>query len=156
MNKFKSINNTYLREEKFDLISAAYSIYYAKKPLNLIKDLIAKLKKNGKFFIFVPIKPNKIAEIAERFHKLPKKVNESLLIYEDIERFYKKNKYSYKKKFFRSKMKIDNLDDVVRFYKSTTFYKKNYETAVSEYLKTKFINKVFVFRKDSCLITLTK
>ena len=37
-----------------------------------------------------------------------------------------------------------------------TFYKKNYETTVSEYLKTKFINKVFVFKKDSCLITLTK
>ena len=73
MNKFKKIDKKYFLNIKFDIISSVYSIYYAKKPLNLIKNLIPKLKTNGKLVIFVPMKPNKIADIAAKFYKLPKK-----------------------------------------------------------------------------------
>ena len=154
MNKFKKINKNIFHEEKFDLISAVYSIYYAKEPIELIKQLIKKLKKNGKLIIFVPIKPNKIAEIAEKFYSLPKKVNESLVIHKKIDQFCKKNKIYCNKKFFRSKMRINNLSDVIKFYKSTTFYNKKYEKNVFKFLNKKFNKKVFIFNKDSCLLTL--
>ena len=45
MNKFNQINKNIIQEEKFDLISAVYSIYYAKKPIEVIKQLLKKLKK---------------------------------------------------------------------------------------------------------------
>ncbi len=156
MNEFKKIDKKYFLNIKFDIISSVYSIYYAKKPLNLIKNLISKLKTNGKLVIFVPMKPNRIADIAAKFYKLPKKVNESLLIYKQIERFYKKNNFSYKIQYFKSKLKINNLDDVIKFYRSTTFYSKKHEKQFSEYLKNKYTNKTFIFKKDSCLLTLTK
>ena len=154
MNKFNQINKNIIQEEKFDIISAVYSIYYAKKPIELIKQLLKKLKKNGKLIIFLPTKPNKIAEIAEKFYFLPKKVNESLIIHEKIEQFCKKNKLYCNKKFFRSKMRINNLSDVIKFYQSTTFYNKRYENNVYEYLNKKFDKKIFIFKKDSCLLTL--
>lgn len=154
MNEFKNIDKKYLSSTKFDLISSVYSIYYAAKPLKLIKDLIFKLKTNGKLVIFVPMKPNRIADIASNFYRLPKKVNESLLIYKQIEKFYKKKNFSYKIQYFRSKLKINNIDDIIKFYKSTTFYSKKYENNISEYLKKKYSKKTFIFKKDSCLITL--
>jgi len=156
MNRFDQINKKYFQNIKFDFINSAYSIYYAKKPLQLISKLISKLKKGGKLVIFLPMKPNKVAELAAKFYTLPKKVMPSLEFYKKIKYFYIKKNFSYKVKYFRSKMKIDNIDDLMMFYKSTTFYNENYEKKIYTFLKKKYINKFFIFKKDSCLITLTK
>jgi SAM-dependent methyltransferase len=40
MNRFDQINQKYFQKIKFDLINSVYSIYYAKKPLQLISKLI--------------------------------------------------------------------------------------------------------------------
>jgi len=154
MNNIERINKKYLLDIKFDLISTVYSVYYAKKPLELIKFLIKKLDNKGRLVIFVPIKPNKIASIAERFYKLPKKVNESLTIYKKIINFFKSKKYSFRVKYFRSKIKVTNINDVINFYKCTTFYRKEFEPKITSYIKKNFIKKAFIFKKDSCLIIL--
>lgn len=49
-------------------------------------------------------------------------------------------------------MRIDNIDDLMMFYKSTTFYNENYKNKIYTFLKKKYINKFFIFKKDSCLI----
>ena len=59
-------------------------------------------------------------------------------------------------RYFRSEMKIDNIDDLMMFYKFTTFYNENYENKFYTFLKKKYINKFYIFKKDSYLITLTK
>ena len=56
MNNIERINKKYLLDIKFDLISTVYSVYYAKKPLELIKFLIKKLDNKGMLVIFLPIK----------------------------------------------------------------------------------------------------
>ena len=81
MNEIEKIDKKVFEFEKFDLISSVYSIYYAKKPLKLIKFLLSKLDKNGKLLLLVPIRPNRITEIAEKFYKVPIKVTESLVIF---------------------------------------------------------------------------
>ena len=156
MNKFNQINTKYIKNVKFDFINSVYSIYYAKEPLKLIIKLIAKLKKDGQLVIFLPVKPNKVAQLAAKFYALPKKVDESLIFYKKIENFYKKNKFLYKIKYFKSKLEIDNISDLMMFYKSTTFYKKKYENKIYKFVKKKYSNKTFAFKKDSCLITLVK
>jgi SAM-dependent methyltransferase len=156
MNRFDQINQKYFQKIKFDLINSVYSIYYAKKPLQLISKLIAKLKKGGQLVIFLPMKPNKVAELAAKFYKLPDKVMQSLEFYKKIKYFYIKKNFSYKIKYFRSKLKIDNINDLIMFYKSTTFYNVKYEKKIYEFLKKKYSKKFFIFKKDSCLITLTR
>ena len=154
MNEIEQINKKFFEFEKFDLISSVYSIYYAKKPLKIIKFLLSKLNKNGKLLLLVPIRPNKITQIAEKFYKVPAKVTESLVIFKKIINYFVKQKYNIRTKYFRSKIRVTNVEDVIKFYKSTTFFKKRYEKKVSEFVKKKFKKKSFVFKKDSCLIIL--
>ena len=78
------------------------------------------------------------------------------MIYKQIERFYKKNNFSYKIQYFKSKLKINNLDDVIKFYRSTTFYSKKHEKQFSEYLKNKYTNKNFCFQKRFLPINLNQ
>ena len=52
MNKFNQINKNIIQEEKFDIISAVYSIYYAKKPIEIDKTIIKKTKKKWKINYF--------------------------------------------------------------------------------------------------------
>jgi len=37
--------------------------------------------------------------------------------------------------YFKGKMKIDNIDDLMMFYKSTTFYNENYENKIYTFIK---------------------
>tara|TARA_B100001059_G_scaffold236772_2_gene290156 strand:- start:19779 stop:20567 length:789 start_codon:yes stop_codon:yes gene_type:complete len=154
MNEIEKINKNFFEFEKFDLISSVYSIYYARKPLKLIKFLLSKLDKNGKLLLLVPMRPNKITEIAEKFYKLPTKVTESLVIFKKIINYFTKQKYNIRVRYFRSKIRVNNIEDVIKFYKSTTFFKKKYEKTISKFIKKKFKKKGFIFKKDSCLIIL--
>ena len=63
-------------------------------------------------------------------------------------------KYSFRVKYFRSKIKVTNINDVINFYKCTTFYRKEFEPKITSYIKKNFIKKAFIFKKDSCLIIL--
>ena len=154
MNEIEKIDKKFFEFEKFDLISSVYSIYYAKKPLKLIKFLLSKLDKNGKLLLLVPIRPNRITEIAEKFYKVPIKVTESLVIFKKIINYFTKQKYNIRVRYFRSKIRVNNIEDVIKFYKSTTFFKKKYEKTVSDFIRKKYKKKNFVFKKDSCLIIL--
>ena len=78
MNEIKNLRKKYFRDIHFDLINTVYSIYYANNPIKTIDVLISYLKK-GKLNIMVPMKPNKISDIASKFYKLPKKVTDSLI-----------------------------------------------------------------------------
>ena len=104
----------------------------------------------------VPMKPNKISDIASKLYKLPKKVPDSLIFYQKVVNHLKNKKVKHSVKYFKSKIIVNNLDDIIKFYRSTTIYKKKYEKNFEEYLLKNFNRKKFIFNKESCLIQITK
>ena len=84
------------------------------------------------------------------FYKVPIKVTESLVIFKKIINYFTKQKYNIRVRYFLSKIRVNNIEDVIKFYKSTTFFKKKYEKTVSDFIRKKYKKKNFVFKKDSC------
>ena len=156
MDEIKNLKKKYFKDIHFDLINTVYSIYYAYNPIKTIDVLISYLKKKGKLNIMVPMKPNKISDIASKFYKLPKKVTDSLIFYQKVINHLKNKKVKHSVKYFKSKIIVTNLDDIIKFYRSTTIYKKKYEKNFEDYLLKNFKGKKFIFNKNSCLIQITK
>lgn len=124
---------------KFDKIISSYAFYYAKDPISLIKKLNFYLKDNGKFLITAPCYPHTLTEFAKRYKSLPKKA-ESYIDFgsKKLESFLKnKRKKIY---LFKNKLTFKTVGDLLQFYRSTVFYKKDNEKLLIKKfnLKNKF------------------
>ena len=63
-----------------------------------------------------------LLKLQKKFYKVPIKVTESLVIFKKIINYFTKQKYNIRVRYFRSKIRVNNIEDVIKFYKSTTFF----------------------------------
>ena len=121
---------------KFDKIISSYAFYYANNPLGLLVKLKKFLKKKGKFLITTPCYPHTLTEFAKKNKTLSKKA-ESYIDFgvKKLEPYIKKKE---KKIFyFKNKLLFRSKIDLINFYRSTVYYRKEKE----KLLIKKFQNK---------------
>ena len=150
----------YLTKERllFDRIVSVYSIYYSKNPLALIKKLLTFLNKKGELYITIPTKPHTLTSLVNKIKKIPKNVSQSLDFGEKILIPYlKKKKIRFNLFHFNNLLKIKKCDDLLKMYRSSTFFMKNIQ--VEKFLIKKFnssynLRKYFILKKNSLLIKI--
>ena len=128
---------------RFDKIISSYAFYYAHNPIGLLSKLKKFLKINGKFLITAPCYPHTLTEFAKKNKTLSKKA-ESYINFgvEKLEPYIKKKE---KKIFyFKNKLLFKSLDDLINFYRSTVYYKKEKEHILIKQFKNK--NKLEVIK----------
>ena len=111
---------------KFDKIISSYAFYYANNPLGLLVKLKKYLKRKGKFFITTPCYPHTLTEFAKKNKTLSKKAESYIdFVVKKLQPFIKKKE---KKIFyFKNRLLFRSQIDLINFYRSTVYYKKEKE-----------------------------
>ncbi len=128
---------------KFDKIISSYAFYYAYNPIGLLTKLKKFLKINGKFLITAPCYPHTLTEFAKKNKTLSKKA-ESYINFgvKKLEPYIKKKE---KKIYhFKNKLLFKSLEDLINFYRSTVYYKKEEEHILIKQFRNK--NKLEVIK----------
>ena len=145
--KNKSIN-------KYDLIHSSYSLYYASKPKKILNELFSVLEKNGVFLVSAPDEPHEMVNFIKRNAFVSNRVLKTLKFYKKILLPFlirkAKGKITTYKKI--NLIKFDNINSFVKFWKSTTYYNKKYNSKIIERLKNHSLN----FKKISAIASIKK
>jgi ubiquinone/menaquinone biosynthesis C-methylase UbiE len=133
----KEFNN-----RKFDLISCFYGLYYSNDVEKLLDDLIEHLEDNGSILLVGPYGKNNSSffSLLSKYFKLPELVYKSSCTFmeDDVLPFLSK-KLSIETKFFINQIKYPNVDSVMNYWKSTTFYAREYEKNIRSDLEKHFL-----------------
>ncbi len=130
-------------DRKFDKIISSYAFYYANNPIDLLKKLKKFLKINGKFLITAPCYPHTLTEFAKKNKTLSRKA-ESYINFglRKLEPYIKKKEK--KIFFFKNKLLFKSTNDLIKFYRSTVYYKQDQEYNLIKQFKNK--NKLEVIK----------
>jgi len=146
---------------KFDRIISSYAIYYSNNPILLIKKLFKFLKPGGEMILTVPNTPHTLIDLIISQTRIPINVVQSLFFGQKILKpFLIKNYKSCKIFDFKNELKIRNFNDLYNLYKSSTFYIKEKEVKIKNFLfksySSKTKNKNYFLLKKSALTFIVK
>lgn len=143
--KFKKI--------KFDKIISSYALYYAKNPIKVINECLNFLETNGEFLVTAPCYPHTLTKFALKEKTLPRIAKKYIdFSSKKLEPYLKKKKFVKKIYNFRNLLKFRNLDDLLKFYRSTVFYNKKSEISLKKsFLKSKKNKRYFNIIKSAKL-----
>lgn len=148
----------YLKSKKikFDKIISSYALYYAKKPIDVIKKCSKFLKPNGKFLITAPCYPHTLTEFALKEKTLPKIAKKYIdFSSKELEKFLKLKKYNKKVYNFKNILKFKSIYDLLNFYRSTVFYNKKSETSLIEFFNKNKKKRYFNIVKSAKLYSFS-
>jgi ubiquinone/menaquinone biosynthesis C-methylase UbiE len=138
-------------KSKFDLISCFYGLYYANNAGVLLEQAIEHLDSDGNILIVGPYGNNNKAffDILLRYFELPDLVyrsSSSFMEYEVLPVLEKKLKVE--KKSFVNKIIYPDVSSVMNYWRSTTFFNKDFEKHVElDLIKHFELNNNFIVEK---------
>ena len=146
MDNIKNINEK-LKNNKFDLIHSTYSIYYSKNTIRLIEFLKSKLNKKSRLIITLPGKENTLKKIL-KIKEDNKKITRSKL-----ETHFNKNFDKVQINFLNNYLKINNLNDLLKFYVSSGIFDRNKFNYLKKYVEKQITKKgYFKINKSSVML----
>ncbi len=142
------------REDFFDLIYSCYALYYCKPDhlYGLLQRIFSSLKKEGVFWVVGPYKnTNKeLFEIIKKYYEIPSQVLYSLSkFYDDLLVYVSKVGFQkFSCSLFRNHVFFENIEDVLTYYKHTTYYNGQFLFHIKRDLKN--------IMKNNSIFSLTK
>ena len=152
-NLIEVINEIY-STKKFQLTHAAYSLYYAEDWERVLRSMISSTTHDGMVAIATPAQPHGLIDIASKYNKIPEKIIDSLdfglsKVLPVIRRYC----WEVEVRFFQSNLVVESENDLIDFYRATTYYDKLSEGKIREYVQNKIAENGHIsLEKNSVLI----
>ena len=126
------INHSF-RVKKYDLVHSSYALYYSPRRLEVLSVMRDALKPNGRLAVFTPNRPHGMVDFARQFHPIAAEIDESLAFGPSVlEPFFRANFWDVAVHFFHNRVRVDNAEDFMTFYRATTYYVPDAEPGIRE------------------------
>lgn len=149
-----SIDEMFLDTEinqKYDLISCFYGLYYSKDVNKLLNDMIEHLSDTGAIVIVGPYGENNknFFNLLEKYFKLPELVVRSSTTFMENEVLpVLSEKLKIEELNFVNSIHYSSFDDIFNYWKSSTFYFSDQEENIKQELESHFSkNDKFIIEK---------
>lgn len=155
MNNLDKLIKSSFIQKKYNIVHSSYSLYYSPNRIKVLKTMCRSLLKNGKAYVFTPCLPHGMVDIAKKFHKIPKLVEDSLKFGNQVlEKEFRKIFWEVQINYFQSELIIKNLKDFKLFYESTTYQNQKKKKKIYNYIQKKITKDGKIkFEKNGFLIS---
>ncbi|MEQ8700616.1 MAG: class I SAM-dependent methyltransferase [Bauldia litoralis] len=139
--------------KQFDLAQSTYALYYAKEREVVLDVMKAALKPRGRLAVFTPQGPHGLVELAARFSTVPEPVYDSLRFgAEVLAPWFRAAFETVEEHHFHNRLSIPTADEVITFYRATTYYEASAEADIRTYVEAEIAGKgVFEYEKNGYL-----
>jgi ubiquinone/menaquinone biosynthesis C-methylase UbiE len=154
MQYLESVIRQSFQIKEYDIAHSSYALYYSPERIKVLDAMRAHLKPQGTLAIFTPNTPHGMVEAAKQVSPIPPEVEESLGFGPSIlESYFRGHFWDVTVHFFHNVVSIPSLDEVLRFYRSTTYYYADRESEFANLISAR-IRKAgaFTFEKNGYLI----
>ena len=132
-----------IKDEHFDVISCFYGLYYAIDTTLVLNEMIDRLADGGSIVIAGPYGGNNagLFSLLEKHFKLPGLVVRSATTFMKEEVYPAlKRRCEVEESVFVNSIVYPDAASLMKYWKSSTFYKPEYETAVRKDIESHFLN----------------
>ncbi len=155
------VKSTSQSEEKWDLITAFYGLYYALNQQEFISGLANSITQNGHIIICGPYGDNnaQLYKLIETFQEIDKFVLHTSTDYMDTVVIPELEKYGFGIRVENrvNSVGYENSDEVIRYLNSTTFFVRENIKEVKEVLDDHFrVNQTFMVEKHIKMLVCEK
>lgn len=121
------------RVKRYDLAHSSYALYYAQERTEVLDAMKRALKPGGRLAVFTPIGPHGLVELAARIGPVPQPVFDSLDFGPDVLRPWFRGAFDQvDEHLFHNVISMPNEDEVIAFYRATTYYIAAAEPAIRD------------------------
>ncbi len=136
--------------KRFDVAHSAYALYYADDPRRVLETMREALVPGGTLYVSAPVAPHGMVEFARRFSTIPAPAEASLKFAPEIlEPFARERLVDVRVDRFVNALTLPTLDEVMSFYRKTTYYSPAADEAVRAAAEEQ-IARDGAFRYEKC------
>ncbi len=141
------------RVTRYDLAQSTYALYYANEREAVLDVMKGALNPGGRLAVFTPQEPHGLVELAARFSTVPEPVYDSLRFgAEVLAPWFRAAFETVEEHHFHNRLAIPTADDVITFYRATTYYEADAESDIRAYVEAEIANKgAFEYEKNGYL-----
>ncbi len=142
------------RVRQFTLAQSTYSLYYSPGRHDVLRTMASSLVPGGRMAIFNPLSPHGRVELASRYGTIPDAVYDSLEFGPThLSPWFRELFWEVRVDYFQSVVRVTSVDDFVAFYRATTYYDAEAETALSAHVAGEIERSgAFTYEKNGYLI----
>jgi len=140
--------------KRYDLAHSSYALYYSKDRYQVLHAMRSALKKEGRLAIFTPNEPHGMVDFVKQFTEIPLQVEQCFVFGPDVlESYFRKHFWDVSIFLFHNVVRIPLLEDVMNFYRVTTYYDADSDKKVKNAVQTEIENNgYFEYEKNGYLI----
>ncbi len=137
------LDEIFPKEEKFDLVSCFYGLYYTKNITKTLLDIDKLLSNHGTILIVGPYGDNNklLFDLLGQYFPIPKFVLESSTSFmeEEVVKGLQNKGYVIMKEYFVNKIRYPDVSSVMKYWQASTFYEEKYASSIRKELEKYFV-----------------
>jgi ubiquinone/menaquinone biosynthesis C-methylase UbiE len=140
--------------KKFDLAHSSYALYYTRDRHRVLDAMREALKEDGRLAIFTPNDPHGMVNFVKRWAKVPAQVEDCFKFGPAVlEPYFREHFWDVSIFLFHNVLRIPRTEEVMKFYRSTTYYDPATEQDVAAEVERQIDAKgYFEYEKNGYLI----
>ncbi len=142
------------RVKSYDIAQSVYALYYSKARVEVLDAMRSALKPGGHLVVFTPYAPHGLVDLARQFTLAPDAMDELFVFGPQVlEPYFRKHFWDVTIHLFHNELKIPSLDDVLSFYRATTYWSEVGEAGVRAEAERQIAERgYFEYEKNGYLI----